>query len=454
MAAKCNGAAKSEKPLLREGEEEREYEYYDIMMIGKTGVGKSTTVDKLLTANIFEMSGDAADGDDDSTGPTYDHISRKITHRDLVMWMASAEDRNTNRLKNLLFARNLKDPHREIDRLREDMDLYKSTSQCELLSNESTRIRVLDIPGFFGEDAVCDDNVCNVEERAQATVGTDLSTMRKIIRITKTHNLNFRRIVYFLPDKGVPKRVSQNLKMEIAIMEKYFGRSIFDSMVVVATRSSDFYEVATDESKMNFSDSQLGIFQDCLQKAIQSVFKPPDDVPKPPIISISLFDTCEHIFQKIQKAPVKQESIQLAFKKSICTRCGIGIYYEARGTYHEAQDNDEDIALCSYSTPSKGMLLDESTCHPIMVPKYTTVKKIVGGIFHLITFRRFLGRWPSFESKDEVCLKCNLGPGKRGCTRVGDKFEETVVTHTSEVIEPYEIKIEEDEEELAPQTEP
>ena len=103
------------------------------------------------------------------------------------------------------------------------MSIHGSTQQPELLSNELTRIRVLDVPGFFGRDAASDD--ANLDSRMADTKDFDLATMRKVLRIKTAHNFKFNRIVYFLPERGSLKRTSQHLIMEIGIMEQYFGKT-------------------------------------------------------------------------------------------------------------------------------------------------------------------------------------------------------------------------------------
>ena len=159
---------KSKKPL-QQGLDDGVLDYYDIMVIGRTGMGKSTTVDKLLIANLTGNQYSEASHED--TIPDYEKGTLK--HGDMTMWLVSEREDETEsvslRLKNLVFFRALKDPHKEINNSRETgMAIYKATYQCELLSNESTKIRVLDVPGFFGEDAAGDEK--DVEERAKTAI--------------------------------------------------------------------------------------------------------------------------------------------------------------------------------------------------------------------------------------------------------------------------------------------
>ena len=330
-------------------------------------MGKSTTVDKLLIANSTGRQ-----CSDEGTIPDYRNGTLKCG--DMTMWLVSERKNETGietrreegtesvslRLKNLVFFRALEDPHKEINNSCEtDMAIYKSTYQCELLSNESTKIRVLelDVPGFFGEDAAGYE--MDVEERAKTVTRTDLSIMRKILHIKNANHLDFNRIV---PDKGSLKRTSQNLKMEIGIMEKYFGRSIFNSMVVVATFPSDVYEAISEGTLLSFPEKSFKETRVHFQEAMRSVLGS-DDVPEPPIIFISLHDTCEKVLHKVQEAKVPQDRLQLAFSRLVCSRCGIKTKFEGQGLEMGVSSHEE---WCEVP-------LDETTCHPVIIPKYSNL---------------------------------------------------------------------------------
>ena len=411
--------AEREVPLQQEDDDV--LNYYDIMVIGRTGMGKSTTVDKLLIANSTGRQYSEASQED----PIPDFERGTLKHGDMTMWHVSDDESDkrsvAKRLKNLIFFKALENSHKEINQSRTGNDMYGRTLNCELLSNESTRVRVLDVPGFFGVDAA-DGSHHDLGERAVSAANADLGIMRKILRIKTAYHLNFSRIVYFLPDKGSLKRASHNLKMEIATMEKYFGRSIFDSMVVVATFSTAVYEAVPEGTVFRFTENLLSETQHHFQEAMHSVFNF-DDTPRPPIVFISLNDTCEDILYTIQKAEVREERLQLSFSRSLCTRCGIK-------TKFEGKDQDE-IGACSFEDQPEVIPLDESTCHPLMIPKYSKLKRFFGGVAHVITFYRFEGKWPSFLSADEVCIKCRLKPGTRGCLKVGSEYQMIVVSHTN-----------------------
>ena len=69
------------------------------------------------------------------------------------------------------------------------------------------------------------------------------------------------------------------------------------------------------------------------------------------------------------------------------------------------------------------MPYEESLCHPLIVSKYWTITKIVGGIAHFITRRKYQGEWPDFHNEDdEVCIECGRLPGEAGCKKVGSRY--------------------------------
>lgn len=423
----------------QQGIEKHIQHYFDIMMIGKTGMGKSTTADKLLIANPY---GEPYLGAQDEE-PIRDDDSGCIQHSDMYMWHLSDEEdeieRVSRRLKNLVFYRSLENPHEEVKSSRTN-GTYGSTHQCELLSNDSTQIRVLDVPGFYGSEAASAGNVC---DRAVATANTDLSTMRKIFHIKTAKKFRFNRVVYFLPETGALVRHSQVLQTEIGIMESYFGRSIFESMVVVATYPASAYKFFNKDHDL-FPSEDYEKTRHYFQKAMVSVFGS-EDVPQPPIIFVSLFDTCEEVYSKIKESKVSHEGVELEFNPFTCARCNIKIGSLKEGVPEDHKDGL--MATCTHDDWSSAIPYEDSTCHPMMLPKYSKIQKIVGGIAHLITFKLFLGKWPSFRSLDEICIKCGDCPKSRGCHKVRTKYVHSTgssidVDHTNVVAESFEIKIE------------
>ena len=336
------------------------FDYYDIMVIGKTGMGKSTTADKLLVANPSSRTIQQTE----HAEPVVDEKQSLMSLDDLSVWLLSdAPDemlRVKTRLKNLIFFRSLEKPHQEINGFHSGEQYVSGMTQsCELISNESTKVRVLDVPGFFGEgDTGAHDG--SASEKARCTMNVALNTMRKILLIQATMNMKFRRILYFLPEHGPLNRSSSLLEMELTTMANYFGRAIFECMVLIATMPAVVYEMAEN---VVFPDTAVANTRKNFDKALtRALPKEKDNLPTPPIVFVSMTDSCETIFEKINRAVVttKTDEIQLKFNPMMCTRCGI----KAKII------KSEKIAVYTDESETSTIPYEESTCHPMLVPKY------------------------------------------------------------------------------------
>ena len=196
-------------------------DYFDIMVIGKTGQGKSTTADKLLIANPQEK---------DYTEIKF--VSDDQNLQDLQMWWLpndpDAQERITTRLRNLVFYRASKAPHISVneahtyypDEGRSGMAVNRRTLKCELFSNETTKVRILDVPGFFSEipPKALQTSAAAIANQA------DLGTMRRIIRIQTIMQMGFKRILYFLPSRDTLELNDSAFQQELQLMYTHFGR--------------------------------------------------------------------------------------------------------------------------------------------------------------------------------------------------------------------------------------
>lgn len=375
--------------------------YYDIMVLGRTGSGKSTTVDKLLIAN--------------PTGRNYRDVQQNELVSDenrgilkcgddISMWILSEkkdseEERVGTRLKNLAFFRALGNPHLEVDKARDTyMNVFGRTEECELFSNETSKVRALDVPGFFG--ATDADSVAYQGKN-------DVSLMRKVLEIQTAMNMKFRRILYFLPVKGELNRDDAILKLELKWMSYYFGKSIFKSMVLVATipaylsRQPGMPELPASEK-----EKSRRIFKEVMNDVLRQAHANDhaDDSPNaPPIIFISMAESCESILEKVKGAPVESdEGLELEFDPNTCINCGI----------KSAIIKGENVA-CYFPTGdmSEAIPYDESHCHPAIVPRFSTY------------LRNPFWFWRQVILKGEQCVHCGKGPDSPGCMQVGKELK-------------------------------
>ena len=409
-------------------------DYYDIMVIGRTGMGKSTTSDKLVIANLDHRDYRGEQHSDET------QQGMRMAMSDLTMWLISDAkgeiDRVTKRLKNLVMFRGLEKPHEEVNTFYNSRD-GQATSKSQLISNETTKVRVLDVPGFFGEEQVSSRATADSEtESTERVTSKGLAIMREVLRIQATMQMNFRRIIYFIPERGPLERAHQVLQIEIELMVHYFGKSIFDCMVLVATVNPDIYQFIPPDVVPFSNDAERKTrrkFQETLSRVLPQGERLPDE--KPPIIFLSMNDSCEDIYWKVKHAPVIVDEVRLAFDYPTCSRCGIKAKF--------IREKQTKVACYVGQDPTKSIAYEESHCHPLIVPKYWEITKIVGGIAHFITRRRFLGRWPNFHNPDdEICINCRQVPGTRGCLLVNSRYRpngqdggELVVDHKCDLNE-------------------
>ena len=437
--------------ISQEGIESTVIECYDIMVIGMTGQGKSTTADKILIANPDGIDYCNEAGDDQ----IYEGDQQRRME-DLTIWVLSNEEdqleRVQTRLKNLVFYRKLDDPHDEINKSMDaKMAVYVSTSECELFSNETTNVRVLDVPGFFGMD-----NPNQAEEVNAPAAGfpmtaslhnmsqNHLAIMRSILRIQAAMRMKFQRILYFLPFRGPIEKGNMVLQQELQLMAYYFGDSIFQSIVLVATVPGYLSRLPRLSEDDIFPQAQKEQTQRHFQQILRQVLSVQADepVPNPPVIFVSLADCCETVLEKVKAAEVEQNGLELQFVSSVCARCSMKIGL-VRG---------EKVAGAFGNDLTRGMPYEESTCHPILVPKYTRLQRIKEGIAYIVSKLKWKKgeNWPNFDV--EMCPACGRDAGQQGCMQIGQQYviqkgKGTIVVDHSHRIDP--VVIEEEHRELA-----
>lgn len=368
--------------------------YYDIVLVGKTGQGKSSLGNKL--------------------------VDLENTHESKIQLFPSFQSSNDKK-KRFTQA---DDPE-----VTPSGKMLSVTGRCKIMSNENTKIRVLDVPGFSDSGALQRGTGLNV-----SVFDGNLQVIRWMVREQIQSQLKVRCIVYFLPVRGSPEKADGTMQEELKVLNHYFGKEVFKYMVVVATHSPKEKYQAISFDNDDYKQSKEA-FDCALKMAIHD-----KDIACPPIIYIGLHDSSDIALRKIQSAIVLRESfLDLKITKEVCARCSFKIL--------TTKENHERV--CVVDTDGKTIPYAMSKCHPSFKPKYSTFEKVAGGAVHMATLgfgllvEHFTGvdTWPGFTNSDEICVFCDKSPGSKGCVPVGNKItivknreKETIkVDHSNEL---------------------
>lgn len=392
-------------------EEKETSDYYDILLLGRTGQGKSTAGNKLLKS--------------DNPVHTPITVRHPLSDRE-VGGEARGEDEQRAEFKV-------------------GADLDSVTDRCELISNETTNTRILDTPGF-ADSRTAENGVFN----------GNLEVFRDILRVQEAKNLAFSRVLYFFPLRGRPTRADGHLQEELKLMYGFLGEDVFKIMVIVATN-----DVSKNGKQDSFDDDDKELIKQAFMKAFNKITGKTNVLEEcPPVLYLpldekNLMDKVVQVEVIYEKPLTKPETLEISLcKPSIieakrrnkgikllfCDRC---IKCSGKLIYEDTSKGKKPIriVLNEGSENEKVIPYGDSKCHPLLLPEHFTVTKIVGGIAHIVTFGIFVGigkirgkkMWPGFTNHDEYCVSCKGPPSAKGCTRINRKFEVKTKNETKKI---------------------
>ena len=228
--------------------------YYTIALLGKSGQGKSTTGNKLLEIDITTHSSDSPIKE----WKCFDQALLKCSINDEPNFaFICSEGANS------------------------------VTKMCQMLSNENTRIRVLDVPGFADSEAT-----------SKTTIQRNAALIDSVLQIQCELSIGFHRILYFLPNRGVIERADAYLQDELRTLYHYFGDSVFKCMVIVATKQR--------KDKNPFDDDDYKQMSKVLLSTMEKVTNKKNPIC-PPIVYLPFNATSEEVLTIVQTAPVESD---------------------------------------------------------------------------------------------------------------------------------------------------
>ena len=375
-------------------------EVLNVLLLGKTGRGKSTTGNKLINAEGNNAADQVKEGKLRQEWPEE----------------PSAGDRSFETPAEC-----------KVIRFKAAEGTKSATQTCEVIANTAAGFRVMDTRGFAPSDVEASIYLAN------------LQIMREVVRIATRKELTFHRVLYFIPERDIPERADGYLQEELSVMWHYYRDSIFKNMVIVVTLPKRSKTTNPDIEAV-FGEGSTKKVQDTFLEALENAIgkREKAKVPSCPCIVFIPFEaSSESVAKIVKKAEVcERDGIRLKFHKNTCSKCASVI--------HIRQNNDTVSIEATENEEGRISIPEDTKCHPALIPKYTKLVKFIGGVGHIVTLgipqgvHRLTGGqktiWPGFFNSEEKCAKCASAVGVTGCTKIGEIYLGAVVKHDHEML--------------------